>query len=157
MRRTDREVTNLEELYDLLERCPTLRIAFQGGDYPYLVPVSFGLLRRDGGLSLFFHGAKEGLKVERMKDNPRVCFEADLFYQTDETPHGITTRYESVIGRGILEAVEGEEAIDGLRAICAHYGRPDYPIARCRGLAMTLVFRIRVEALTGKRNLPQSL
>ncbi len=42
MRRKDREVQNLDEIFDILNRCGTVRIAFQGDKYPYAVPVSFG-------------------------------------------------------------------------------------------------------------------
>ena len=43
VRRKDREVLNREEITDILSRCSTLRIGIQGEDYPYVVPVSFGL------------------------------------------------------------------------------------------------------------------
>lgn len=51
--------------------------------------------------------------------------------------------------------VEGVEIIDGLRAVCEHYNRPEYPIGRCKGLPMTAVYKITLHSLSGKHKLPQ--
>ena len=48
MRRKDREVTDQKEIFDILNRCDTVRIAMQGEKYPYVVPVSFGAEMQDG-------------------------------------------------------------------------------------------------------------
>lgn len=42
MRRKDREVTDPVEIFSILLRCNTLRIAMTRNNYPYIVPVSFG-------------------------------------------------------------------------------------------------------------------
>ena len=36
MRRKDREVTDLQEIFDILKRCDTVRIAVYGEEYPYI-------------------------------------------------------------------------------------------------------------------------
>ena len=48
-----------------------LVLAFQ--NEPYVVPVSYGY---DQG-RIFFHSAKQGKKVDFIKNNSRVCFEVD--------------------------------------------------------------------------------
>ena len=153
MRIKDREVCVREEIEDILERCDTLSIGFQGGDYPYVVPVSFGTLHKEDVLYIYFHSGREGLKVEYIEKSPKVCVEGHIFRGVEKTQNGITTRFESVIGFGTVEKMDGDEKIKGLRLITAHYGHPDYPADRCRGLDMTSVYRIKIESLTGKRNL----
>lgn len=155
MLRKDREVKDKAEKIDILKRCDTLRIAFLDGEYPYIVPVSFGLRVEGESILLYFHGAKRGHKIELIEKSPKVCIEGDIFYKIEETTHGITTRYESVIGVGVIEKVEGDEVIEGIQEICKHYNRPAYPIGRCKGLPMTAVYKIKVESLTGKRNLSE--
>jgi len=152
--RKDREILDRTEILDVLNRCQTLRIAFLGEEYPYIVPVSFGIRATEENVFLYFHGSKRGHKVELIEKSPKVCIEGDIFYMVEDIPHGITARYESVIGTGIVEMVEGNEMIDGVRAICEHYDRPAYPIDGCRSLPMTAVYRISLKSLTGKRNLP---
>ena len=48
MRRKDREITDMDTIFDILLRCSTVRVAMQGGQYPYVVPVSFGAELVDG-------------------------------------------------------------------------------------------------------------
>lgn len=153
MRRKDREICVREEIEEMLERCDTLCIGLKGEKYPYVVPVSFGTLREGDVLYVYFHSAQEGLKAECLEKNPEVCVEGHIFHGVERTEHGITTRFESVIGFGTVEKMDGDEKIKGLRLITAHYGHPDYPADRCRGLDMTSVYRIKIESLTGKRNL----
>ena len=98
MRRKDREVCVREEIADILERCDTLTIGFQGEEYPYAVPVSFGTVQKEDGVYIFFHSAQEGMKAEYIERCPKVCVEGHIFHRVEKIEDGITTRYESVIG-----------------------------------------------------------
>lgn len=154
MRRKEREVTDFAEIVDILKRCDTVRIGMKGGEYPYLVPVSFGFEVEDGKIIIYGHGAPAGLKNDYLAADSKVCIEGDIFYRIEKTAHGITTRYESVIGFGKYESLEkDEDKIKGLRAVLERYGYMDYPLDDCRGLKMANVFKIVVDSITGKRNL----
>ena len=155
MLRKDREIRNREEILDVLKRCDTVTVSMRDGDGAYAVPVSFGISCENGEATLWFHGAKQGRKVDALNANPNVCVEGHIFHGVTPTQHGITTRYESVIGFGRAECVQNEEALFGLARIVEHYGISDYPLNRCKGLPMTAVYKIRLESLTGKRNLPE--
>lgn len=72
MRRKDREITDMDTIFDILLRCSTVRVAMQGGQYPYVVPVSFGAELVDGKPVIFFHCARQGLKLDLLKANPCV-------------------------------------------------------------------------------------
>ena len=43
MRRKDREITDFDEIVDVIRACDVCRIAMNDGDYPYIVPMNFGL------------------------------------------------------------------------------------------------------------------
>lgn len=154
MRRNEREITDKKEIVDVLERCTTLRIALFDGEYPYLVPVSFGADAEGAEIVVYFHCALEGKKAECIKKNNKVAIEADIFYKTEPLGYGITARYESVIGTGEILEVSGEEAVKGLRCICTHYGYKDFAVEDCKSLSRTAVYKIVIKTLTGKRNLP---
>lgn len=62
MRRKKRQVTDLEAIKNLVERSQVLRIALNGEEYPYVVPVNFGYEWNEDNLTLFVHGADEGKK-----------------------------------------------------------------------------------------------
>lgn len=153
MLRSNREITDKAEIIDVLRRCDTIRIGLYGDDFPYVVPVSFGVKVNDDIAAIYFHGAVRGYKTELLAKNPKVCIEGDIFYKVEPWDHGITARYESVIGFGDAEAVSGEEKVIGLKAILEHYNFPNYPIEQCKGLEATAVYKITVLQITGKRNI----
>ena len=155
MRRKDREVTDPEAVFEILNRCDTLRIAVSDREAPYVVPVSFGAERTRGRIAVYFHCARKGLKVGLLQANPHVCVETDLFLKYELTAHGITARYESVIGTGTCEFLtDPDEIRHGLKLICAHCGYPEYSPDRCRMLDSVYVGRITLDEITGKRNPP---
>ena len=155
MRRKDREITDAAEALDVLRRCETIRVAMLSEGWPYVVPLSFAVEEGEQGrLTLYFHSAAAGRKVEALAQDARVCIEGDIFYKNERVPMGITARYESVIGFGTATRVEGEEKLHGLRLLVERYCYTDYPVDSCHGLSHTAVYKVELSTLTGKRNLP---
>ena len=157
MRRKDREVTEQREIVSILERCRTIRIGMNGSEYPYVVPVSFGMDTSGESPVLYFHCARQGKKAEMLGEERAVFVEADTFFKVQRTATGgITARYESVMAKGICRRVrEPDEIMRGLRLLLAHYGESDYPLERCRGTQHIDVYRIELTEMTGKQNLPE--
>lgn len=154
MRRDDREVTNLTEIYDILDRCDTIRVAMHGGEYPYVIPMTFGCELKDGSIIVYFHSAGAGRKWDILTKDPRVCVEADKYYQVKRTDDGeITAVYESVIGTGEAELLtEQADKVAALKVMLAKYKESGFPVTSCHGLPRVEVFRIVLNEVTGKRN-----
>lgn len=150
MRRRDRELNDEQEILRVLDGCDTIRVAFGGDTYPYIVPLSFGWEEKGGRVYLYVHGAKEGLRHELLRRDFRVCVEADRFQGYVKTAHGITCRYESVIGFGRVESVTGAEAVHGLKMILRHCGHGDEPVPQ-KASEYTSVWKITISQMTGKR------
>ena len=113
MRRSEREVTDCNEIRQILERAEVLRLAMHDEPYPYIVPVNFGFTMQDDQLVLFFHGAKVGKKCDLLQKNPHVSFEVEG-KQHLIPPNGAASctagfAYESVIGQGIAELAPEEK------------------------------------------------
>ena len=155
MRRKNREVTDKKDILDILRRCDTVRIGLTGIDGPYVVPVSFGLDLSGDKPVVYFHCARKGMKIDMLDADGRVCVEGDIFLGYEVEAHGITTRYESVIGFGRCEFLEDEgETMRALHLLNKRYGYPDYALENCKNLSRVLVGKIVLEEITGKRNLP---
>ena len=154
MRKAQREITNLEEIADVLSRCGTVRIGINDAGLPYIVPLSFGYEILDGKIAVYFHGAKAGRKAELLRSLPRVCVEADLCHGfVDNGRGGYTCDYESVIGYGNVELLEGAEAEKGIRLLLEHC---DIQAEACpaEAMAITAVNRVILDEISGKhRNL----
>lgn len=154
MRRNEREITDKSEIMAIFDRCNTVRLGLFRENHPYIVPLSFGIECNREEISLYFHCAKDGLKIDCLKTNPNVCVEADIFYKTEPLGKGITARYESVIGVGSAVEVFDDEKIHGLNLILKHYGYNSFDVRNCSNLVRTSVFKIVLDGVTGKRNLP---
>ena len=150
MRRTDRQVSDPGEIFEMVCRCQVLRLALPDKDAPYVVPLSFGVEKKDGKLVFYAHGAKVGRKMELIGEGVTVGVELDRFLGYGGEGRNSTTYYESVVGAGRAELVEGEEALHGLDLLMEHCGREKQDFAAC--LPHTAVLRVTVDSCSAKAN-----
>ena len=76
---------------------------------PYLIPLNYGAEVEDGKLILYFHGAKEGTKLDRIGENPNVSYciyGANVLTINYDTACKSTTSFESICGNGTACLVE---------------------------------------------------
>ncbi|MGN0424437.1 MAG: pyridoxamine 5'-phosphate oxidase family protein [Acetatifactor sp.] len=157
MRRKDREVTDRNEIIEIMRRCDVCRLAIHDEEYPYIVPLNFGLLVEEEKIMLVFHSALEGTKLDLLKLDNRVSFEMDCQHQLQyfEEKGICTMAYESVIGRGRITFLEGEDKFGSLQAIMEQYHHRKDVYFNPATVERTAVYVLQVESVTGKRKLPK--
>ena len=153
MRRADLEITSLEEIVKIIDKCAVVRVGFFDGQYPYIVPLSFGYAFKGDKLTFYFHGAKQGLKHELIIKSSNVCVEGDIFYRYVHMGRSVTVEYESFIAKGQVAEIFGEESVFGIKCILRHCGYPGFSASKCVALDITRVYKIEIESITGKRNI----
>ncbi len=150
MRKAEREIMDQGELEEVIRRAEVCRLAMVDDGEPYIVPMNFGY--RDG--CLYFHCAKEGRKLDVLRENPKVCFEleADVRLVRGESPCKWSTSYESVIGWGTADIIMDEKEVKrGLEFLMAHYTEGPFDFDP-RSLSLTALIKVKVERMTGKRS-----
>lgn len=152
MRRFDREITDFNEIIDVMKKCDVCRIALNNDGYPYILPLNFGMTVTDQKIELFFHGALEGTKYDLIQRDNRASFEMDCGHQLNLLPDqkNCTMSYESVIGQGHIEMIPDSEKYDALCRIMEHYRQEDFPFNHAI-MPKTNVFKLTVEKISGKR------
>lgn len=90
------ELTEIQ-INNLLSSQVVGRIACTDGKQPYIVPVIYVF---DG--KYIYGQSREGMKLNRLRKNPEVCFEVDAM--TD------VSNWQSVVVFGTFEELAGEEA-----------------------------------------------
>jgi len=150
MRRNEKEITNQKDIEKTLIESNVCRLAMVDGDKPYIVPMNFGY--SDG--CVFFHSASKGRKIDLIKKNPNVCFEADQLVRFKKAKLACNwgIEYKSVIGSGKAQLLDNlEEKIKGLNIIMSHYSDRafEYPDDM---LEKTIVIKVRIDSMTGKRS-----
>lgn len=152
MRRKDREVTGINELLQIIGKCKVCRIAMQDKDGIYIVPMNFGFNYENNQLVLFFHSAKEGRKINAMKENKDVCFEMDCEHSliTADVACGYGYSFKSIIGNGSAVFIDdaGEKKA-ALSELMKHQTGQDF-LFDDRMADSVLVFKIIVSNFTGK-------
>lgn len=147
MRRKDRQISEAEAL-SLLEQGEYGVLGTVSTDgQPYGVPVNYCCLNG----SIFFHCALEGRKLDIIRNNPRVSF--CVVGNTEVLPAEFGARYESCIVQGMASESLAEEKRAALEGLIAKYSR-DFLAEGHQYIeklnAKTRVFKISVEAITGK-------
>ena len=155
MRRKDREVTDFGRIADIINDCDCCRLGLVDGNEAYIVPMNFGFDTADGKLSLYFHCASEGRKLDLLGRNELVSFEMD-------TKHALTTgergcdwsfKYQCVMGTGTVTVLDGkDERIYALNRIMVHYSDCDNWEFDDRYLNAAKILKLSVETLSCKEH-----
>lgn len=158
MRRKDREVTDLNQIFEIVRNCSVAHVGMVENGKPYVVALNFGYERQGDALVLYFHSAYEGHKMDILKENPNIYFQMDCVNEfitgTKENPCAYCWRYDSVMGSGQVKFIEEpDEKAYALNCIIHHLGKTEdtfqFPEAK---LKKTCVYRVISTDITGKHH-----
>lgn len=157
MRRSDREIKDINDIIQVMEKCDVCRLALNDEGYPYILPLNFGMQIENGQIVLYFHGAGEGKKYELIGKDNRASFEMDCSHNlvTDISQGNCTMEYESVIGRGRIQMIPDDEKYNALCVLMKHYHKEDFPFNKAV-MPSTVVFKLVVEQVSGKRRMKKN-
>ncbi|MCJ8208353.1 pyridoxamine 5'-phosphate oxidase family protein [Mucilaginibacter sp. RS28] len=141
---------NEKQIDELLKRQVTGRLGCHADGITYIVPINY--LYKDG---MIYAHSGPGKKIEMMRSNPQVCFQADEMESI--------FRWRSVIAWGVFEEItdidEQQQAMQGLihrimPFVSTPSGHPSHGITANEsdiGTDMDLiVYRIRITTKTGR-------
>ncbi len=155
MRQAKKEIKDRSIINEVLSACQVGRLGTIAKDgYPMVKPLNFAY--HDG--KIYFHTAREGEKIDDIRRDNRVCFEADLpiaLVKSTGSPCRTEYLYRSVIIKGKANVIEDPaERLLGLKMLMEKYqpegGYGDFPAEKLR---ITGVVRIDIEEITGKEDL----
>lgn len=152
MRRKDREITDFDEMIAIMRKCDTCTLALNDEEYPYIVPLNFGMDVHDGKVDLYFHGATKGKKLDLIAKDNRATFEMDCEHNfiLYEERMSCTMGFASVIGHGTIEIVPDEEKYQALKILMNQYHAEDFKFDT-RMMSVTTVLKMTVTDMVGKR------
>ena len=74
MRRSDRELKDMADIVAIAKRETVCTVAFHDESCPYLIPLNYGAEVEEGKLVLYFHGAKEGTKIDQRESSGFILY-----------------------------------------------------------------------------------
>lgn len=109
--RREQEITDINEIIRILDESKIAHIGLVDGDEPYVVPMNYGYIMENGKLTIYLHGAKRGRKLDLIRANPKVFFEAecDLVPFEGDVACRYGLAYSSIMGKGTAEIIEDVE------------------------------------------------
>ena len=153
MRRKDREVTDTDEILQIVEKAKVLHLGMFDSGYPYVLPLHYGYEYADGCLILYLHCAREGHKLDLIKADPRVCVELECDVEPlsgGEVPCRYGAAFASVVGRGRAEVLSDvQEKVKGLTLLMKHQTGKEFTIDEQMASAVEVI-KVVVSELTAK-------
>jgi nitroimidazol reductase NimA-like FMN-containing flavoprotein (pyridoxamine 5'-phosphate oxidase superfamily) len=156
MRRKDKEIIDINEKINVIKKCKVCRIGLSENNVPYVIPLNYGYNFDNDILTLFFHGAREGKKLDIIKNNNNACFEIDCDTRLIEAEKACNYGYafRSIIGfRKIIILEDLDEKVDGLNKIMRHQTKKEivYDFTHDE-IKNVCVYKMIVENFTGKQH-----
>ena len=151
MRKINQEITDPQILEEILTGSTICHMAMTDHGQPYMLPFNYGY----SGGCIYIHTAKEGKKLDVLRENPEVCFGITHTAQVvqAESPCKWATRYRSVIGYGRVEILTAmDEKQKGLEIIMKHHGATPPFDFESKQVESVLVLRLKIERMTGKES-----
>ncbi len=148
MRRFKQELTE-KECEEILNSVPTGVLGVTGDmGYPYTVPLNFTYFEN----AVYFHCAREGHKIDAIKNNDKVSF--TVIERDAVVPQKFATDYYSVIIFGRAQILSDKtEKINALRLLNKKLAPefPDEGEKEIKGeIDAVCVVKIEIEHMTGK-------
>ena len=148
MRRKKQKLTE-KQCLAILRRAKTATLALHGDDgSPYSVPVNF--VYEDG--KIYFHGAKEGHKIDAIKNNPKISM--SIIDQEDVIEEELTTYFRSIILFGKAKILQDDDEIyQAVNALGLKYCDDEIAVEKeiQREWKALCCVEIIIEHLTGKQ------
>jgi len=157
MRRRDREITDFDTIVQMIDACHIVRIGLfdrSEPDFPYIVPLNFGYSVIDGKVTLYIHGARSGRKWELLQNTDFCSVEFDVDDGMELIPQArdITERYRSVMAKGKITLLSGDELGKGMEICVNRYEMcRDFNWSRA-SLAYVAVWKVELASVSAKWN-----
>ena len=151
MRRNDKEITDKEALFAIIDQSPYVTMAFSGAA-PYAVPLDFSRLADH----IYVHCAKEGRKIDLIRENNLVFLlfvnYDGIFCHTTGVACGLSTKFTSVMASGEAFLVEDlTEKAQAFAAMLVKHKSEPLPIPP-KALDKTFMFKVKILDMSGKQN-----
>lgn len=101
MLRKDREITDINQIYEFLDQQKVCRLSMIYEDYPYTVPLHYAYMKEP--LTFYIHCAARGQKLDALLQNDHVCLEIDRYdglTDAQDQACQYSSYYMSFIGTG---------------------------------------------------------
>jgi nitroimidazol reductase NimA-like FMN-containing flavoprotein (pyridoxamine 5'-phosphate oxidase superfamily) len=150
MRRKEKEIKDIKKIEQIIMRAQICHLALSLNNIPYVIPLSFGYKDK----KIYLHSAKQGKKIDILKQNNQVCFEFVIDHGLIESETGCNwgMKFKSVIGFGKGSFIEDiKKKQKALNIILKNYSDKTFVLPG-KNINNTIIIKIDIEQITGKQS-----
>lgn len=155
MRRKDREITDINEIKNVISKCSCCRLGLSDNGKIYIVPMNYGWEENNGVFTFYFHSSKTGRKIDLINKNCYAAIELDC---DNELMVGVeacdySEFYKSIIGEGNISVIDDSYSkLYALNKIMfQNMGKGDWKIPALM-LKNVFVFKLETTSLSCKEH-----
>ena len=160
MTKRERQVTDPEQIKEILDSGKVLHLGLAVDNEPYVVPMNYGYTYENEKLVVYLHSAVRGKKLDMIRANPKVFFEIDCDIMPFEgrLPCQYGMVYSSIMGKGTASIVDDvEEKKQAMSILMKTQTGKDF-VFNDELVSIVAVIRIDVAEYTAKhRPLPEKM
>ena len=153
MRRKDRQITDETAIRAILDKAQVLHLAMIDGDRPYVVPLNYGYTLENGALTLYLHSAREGRKLDVLRQNDRVAFVLETNVSQvsgGDIPCKYGEAYASVMGEGTAVLLDDPvQKIEALQILMKTQTGREFAFTPAMAESVAVI-RVNVDSFTAK-------
>jgi uncharacterized protein len=144
--------TDKKAIEDIIRDCQVCYVGMvDKNNTPYVVPFNFGY---DEGY-IYLHSAREGRKMDILKNNNRVCVTFstghELRHQSEGVACSYSMKFRSVMAFGHVEFIEQvDRKVEILNKVMLHYTGKEFTY-NAPSLQEVATYRVVIEEMTGKK------
>jgi nitroimidazol reductase NimA-like FMN-containing flavoprotein (pyridoxamine 5'-phosphate oxidase superfamily) len=150
--RPNRELTSEADIQEILKKGKFVVISMCRDNEPYIVTLSYGFSPENN--TMYFHCAKQGMKLELIAFNPSVCATVieDGGYVSDQCEHN----YKTAVFRGTMSIVTDlDEKRYGMSVLVNHLESAPEAISRLllksdEAFSRMDVLKLEIKQITAK-------
>lgn len=146
-----KDITDNSEMLEVISKCKVCHVGFSEDGIPYVLAFNFGYA--DG--IVYLHCAKEGHKLNVLKNNNNVCVEFDtdheIFARHKEVACSWRMRYRSVVAWGKAEIVEDyDKKVEALNIFMRNYTDMEFKYST-PSVNNVNIIAIAIHKMTGRK------
>lgn len=147
----NRALNNTRDLLDIIQSCDVCYVSMVDKENkPYVIPMNFGFADN----TILLHGAKQGKKIDILKNNPNICivFSTDhqLRWQNEDVACSWSMKYRSVLAYGkvvFVDDIAEKQAL--LQQFMKNYSPKEFKYSK-PSLEEVQVIKVSVDKMEGR-------
>lgn len=152
MKLSKREIKDLKEIEEIINKTLICHVGFVDIDKPYVLPFNFTY----ENITVYLHSAPEGKKNDILEKNNNICIslytDSELYFRHKEVPCSYSMKFRSVVISGKAFIIpEYDEKVRIMNLFMKKYTGSDDFKYNAPAINNVKIYKVLINEITGKK------